>query len=135
MTQDLEAADARADAKLFFEARRDEFEARVALLPEWFQLRYKRLYSDIAAHWDDAGFEIFIYDEALKIANVLKSPKAVKDFWELSFSEQSKIIKDLSLCARHSCATFEATLRIAYQYLKETSTSDSVISTDGSPIF
>ena len=69
---------------------------------------------------DYEGYEIFTIKEAIKIANALKDPAKVHEFYEKPFEEQAKMV--VGLDEGHSGNTFGCACQLARMYLESPET-------------
>lgn len=100
-----------------FDANRDTFDKDVALLPLPFQRRIN-YFLDGVEDWGPkfGGYELFTCQEAVKIAETLKTGDAIDAFHELPFEEQQACVE---LADGHSGNTFGAACMLAKLYLTQ----------------
>jgi len=114
--QDKAAAESRRAAREAFDAGRAEFDARIAALPEPFRLRMAGFLATSDSWGPECGpYELFCCEEAMKIADALKTKEAVKGFAKESYETQRQTVPAIS--DGHSGNTFGTALRLAYAYL------------------
>ena len=110
--QAIEEADAKKAVE--FAAGLAEFNARIGKLPELIQERITRFRAKNG--WGPAflTYELFVCEEAVKIAEVCETVEGVDEFIKLPTSTQTKMVSD-----QHSGNTFGMAVRLAHAYLKE----------------
>lgn len=99
-----------------FQKNEEKIRARIANLPQFFQDRIQRFINrDENFLADDAGYELFIYEEAVKLAAHFTTKEEVEAFHKLSYPEQNEIWTDAA--EGHSGNTYGSAIHIAYWYL------------------
>jgi hypothetical protein len=99
-----------------FEKDKARLDTDFANLPLAFQsriTRFREASDDFRV--DSESYEMFCCMEAVKIANTLKTPDAVKNFKELPYEAQIKLV---SIDGGHSGNTFGGACMLAYRYLE-----------------
>lgn len=100
------------------EANRAQTEARVAALPEPFRRRIARFRANNPDFgWKYEGYELFVCEQAVVIANALQSPGAIRAWRELPWEAQRAAVPGLD--DGHSGNTFGAACVLAHWYLTE----------------
>lgn len=98
------------------EKDREKNNARIAALPEVFQRRIARFRAGNPDFWwDYQPYELFTCEEAVKIANALKTPEALTEFYKLPFEKQKEQVPGLD--DGHSGNTFGCAMSLARWYL------------------
>lgn len=93
-----------------------KYEADAASLPAEFKdriARFKRVRPN--DFWRHESYELFVCQEAVKIAQALKTPEAVREFHSLPWEEQKARVADVS--DGHSGNTFGVAVRLAHRWL------------------
>lgn len=111
-------ADQKAKRIADYEARRSEYDARIAALPETFRTRLH----GFAAKNPEFGpeylpYELFVCEEAVKIARACDTEAEVQRFAGLPYPEQKARVPDLG--EGHSGNTFGAACYLARLWLHE----------------
>ena len=95
-----------------------KMDAQYDALPQYFKDRIDRFRANNDRfRIDYEGYELFCCEQAVIIANALKSSEAVKEFNDLKWEEQFKAVPEIS--HDHSGNTFGCSVQLAYWYLKE----------------
>ena len=83
-----------AKRKSDYEAKRDDYDHRVAALPDVFRVRMEKFRKQ-GDKWryEYEPYELFCLEEAVKIAGALKTAQAVVDFQQLDYKEQKKLVE------------------------------------------
>jgi hypothetical protein len=111
-----EVVKAKAERDAAWEAKREAFEARVALLPEAFQRRIAYFLAGVP-RWgaDHGGYELFCCEEAVKIIGACKTSAEVSAFAK-DDARQSAVLGDT--LTEHSGNTFGAACMLAQASLQ-----------------
>lgn len=113
-----EVAERKRQRREEFEQDRENRDARFAALPEIFRKRIEKFRrNNPEFRWEYEPYEMFCCEEAVVIANALRSPEAVKDFAGKQYEEQKALVPNLG--EGHSGNTFGCTVRLAYLYLSD----------------
>ena len=112
-----------------FEKEKNQLDSDYESLPDVFKQRIDRFRKNNPKfRVDYEGYEMFCCKEALKIAELLKTPEAIKSFHDnASLEEQIKLVPTLS--DGHSGNTFGCACILAYTYANQ---SDLVSKMHGS---
>ncbi len=87
------AEERRRRMKREFEENREEMDAKYGALPEVFRRRIDRFRGNNPDfRWMYEDYELFVCEEAVKIAEALETPEAVEEFVELSPGEQKELV-------------------------------------------
>jgi hypothetical protein len=99
-----------------YEASRNEYDRRVATLPDVFQKRVEKFRNAGGDEWrhEFEPYELFTCEEAVKIAAHCKTTEGVVAFHDLPWEEQKKA----GISDDHSGNTFGMACRLAHWYLK-----------------
>lgn len=112
-----EMAEMDAKRRQDFEENRAEHDARIAALPLAFQRRLAKFQqTDPDWRWRHEGYELFTCEQAVLIAETLKSPEAVVEFQKADWADQQALVPGLS--DGHSGNTFGMACRLAVWYLQ-----------------
>ena len=108
-----DAAMAKRDAEAIAQA--PERDAAVAKMPADFRARIERFRAG-RPRWraDFEPYEIFICEEAIKIAEALKTEAAIRAFHKLPYEDQ---LKQVEISHDHSGNTFAQAVRLAHCYV------------------
>lgn len=99
-----------------FEANRDELDTRFYALPQVFRDRITRFrYNNPDFRWKYERYELFSCEQAVVIAEALKTPDAIESFASKSWDEQKRLVPGLD--EGHSGNTFGMAVRLAWLYL------------------
>lgn len=101
-----------------FAENKEKMDAQYDALPEVFRKRIDRFRSnnpDFRKDYED--YELFCCEQAVLIAETLKTPEKVKEFSKMDWDSQMKHIPDLD--DGHSGNTFGCAINLAYQYLND----------------
>ena len=99
-----------------YDAKRAEHDAILAGMPVVFQQRiagYRQRNPDFG--WKFEAYELMACRDAVRIAEALKTPEAVRAFYELPWEEQKRAVPDLD--EGHSGNSFGFACRMASLYL------------------
>jgi hypothetical protein len=112
-----EAEKAKAEWLDKFIAEREEFDQKVAALPEEFRRRIHRFLLT-TKEWgaEFGGYELFCCSEAVKIAGALKTDEAIVAFAKASNEEQKRMVPGGSF-DEHSGNTFGTSALLARAYV------------------
>ena len=100
-----------------WETKKGETAAAIAALPDVFRQRFEFFMRTPGWGPEFGPYEIFVMQEAVKMATRLGSADAIAEFVKKSAEEQKRIIPDLG--EGHSGNTFGMACRLAHLYLKE----------------
>ena len=115
-----ECADAEAKRQREADDQLADREAKRAALPPAFRARVEGFISRRPKfRRDHEPYELFVCEEAAKIAAALTTPDAVKEFRAASYEEQRATLPTLG--AGHSGNTFGMACRLAWLYLTDPS--------------
>jgi hypothetical protein len=97
-----------------YEGKRDDFDRRVAALPDPLRERIEkfRAFKGDSWRWEFEPYELFVCEEAAKIAAHLNTARAIERFGKLSYEQQKEAFPQMS--DQHSGNTFGAAVTIAY---------------------
>lgn len=101
-----------------FEVKRENFDKRFQTLPAVFRrrlLKFRRNNPDF--RWKYEQYELFVCEEAVKIAGTMKTAARVREFSAMDFRIQRQHVPCLS--DQHSGNTFGMAVKLAYLYLSE----------------
>lgn len=103
-----------------FQVARKARDRAVEALPEAFRLRIKHFQNigGIEFRASHEPYEVFVCQEAVKIADTLKTVQAVGRFKNLSWEKQKEAVPEIS--NDHSGNTFDSAVMLAYFYLNGT---------------
>jgi hypothetical protein len=112
--QDAWAAEREAKDQREYIEKAADYQKRIGALPAPFQCRIAQFRAARPEHFnvDHLAYELFVCEEALKIAAHCQTGDAVREFHDAPLAEQQTIISD-----QHSGNTFGAACRLAYAYL------------------
>lgn len=100
------------------ESERQANDARIAALPDVFQRRIQRFRNGNPEFWwKHQPYELFVCEQAVLIAQAMKSPDDVPAFAKLSWEQQKLVVPELD--GGHSGNTFGAACRLAHWYLTQ----------------
>lgn len=112
---DAEAEEERLRAK--FEANREAMDAKYAALPKCFRDRIDRFRTNNPDfRWKFETYEVFTCEQAVIIADALKSADAIRAWHGLSWKDQKAAVPGLD--DGHSGNTFGMACRLAIDYLQ-----------------
>jgi len=96
-----------------------DHDARIAALPKVFRERLEKFQRDggHAFRRDYEDYELFCCEQAVLIADTLKTPDAIADFKIKSWTEQKQLVPGLD--DEHSGNTFGSACAMAFVYLKD----------------
>jgi hypothetical protein len=105
--------------RLEFEKEAYSLALRVAKLPAIFQQRINKFVhrKGYDWRWKFLSYELFCCEQAVLIAEKLKTPEEVEKFNKLTFKEQKELIPEIA--DGHSGNTFGAAVSYAYWLLKD----------------
>lgn len=100
-----------------YEASRQDYDRRVAALPSAFRRRIEKFRSmgDLWRYTYEP-YELFVCEEAVKFALVLKTPEAIDAWYKLDYDDQNKAIP---ISKDHSGNTFGAAAMLAKLYVSD----------------
>ena len=99
-----------------FKKEKNALDARFNALPEFFKDRIRRFRTNNPNfRVEFESYEMFCIEEAINIANVLKTKEEVQRFAKADWKEQKKMVPSVS--DDHSGNTFGAACQLAYLYL------------------
>lgn len=105
----------KKEKKADFEAKRSNYDMRYADLPEVFQRRLDRFREhNKDFRWDLEPYELFVCEEAVKIAKHLKTEAAIVAWKDLSWEKQKK---QVPIDDGHSGNTFGCACLLARLYV------------------
>lgn len=108
--QEQERSDQRRRAQ--FEQQRSEHDQRITALPAVMRERIAKFQAFSPDwRWQHEGYELFTCEQAVLIADALKTPDAVAEFQKEAWDEQKRIVAGLS--DGHSGNTFDAACFLA----------------------
>jgi hypothetical protein len=112
-----EQAEREAKKRTDYDAKADDYNRRVSALPPPFTARINgfRNWKPETWKYDYEPYELFTCEQAVEIANALKTPDEISRFHKLEFVEQKKLVPALS--DDHSGNTFGAACHLASIYL------------------
>ena len=112
-----EQAEREAKKRTDYDAKASDYAARVNALPLPFHARIQgfRNWKPETWKYDFEPYELFTCEQAVEIANALKTPDEISRFHKLEFVEQKKLVPALS--DDHSGNTFGAACHLASIYL------------------
>ena len=115
--QRKEQAEREAKKRTDYDAKASDYDARVNALPLPFKTRITdfRNWKPETWKYDFEPYELFTCEQAVEIANALKTPEEISRFHKLDFPEQKKLVAALS--DDHSGNTFGAACLLANIYL------------------
>jgi hypothetical protein len=115
---DREAAQREREQRAAYEAAREQTEARVAALPEVLRRRIARFRANNPDFgWKYEGYELFVCEQAVVIADALKAPGAIQAWRDLPWEAQVAAVPGLD--DGHSGNTFGAACVLAHWYLTQ----------------
>ena len=101
-----------------FEKEKDQLDSDYETLPDVFKQRIDRFRKNNPKfRVDYEGYEMFCCKEALKIAEILKTPEAVKSFHDADYEDQIILVPTLS--DGHSGNTFGCACTLAHIYVTQ----------------
>lgn len=101
-----------------FIENKEKMDAQYEALPEIFQKRINRFRSNNPKFRQDyEDYELFCCEQAVLIANALKTPERVREFKEMDWDSQMELIPEID--SGHSGNTFGCAINLAYQYLND----------------
>lgn len=99
-----------------FEKNREDMDRRVAALPEVFQRRIQKFRDNNPDfRWEYEPYELFTCEQAVLIANALRTPEKVKEYHDLPWEKQKELVPGLD--DGHSGNTFGCACLLAHHYL------------------
>lgn len=115
-----QAAEKKRERQYDFDKNRAAIDARVAALPEVFQQRLERFRNgnpEFRVEYE--GYELFCCEQAIMLADLLKTPDAIKAFHDLPWEQQLAQVPESHRDAfqGHSGNTMGASFRLAYHLL------------------
>jgi hypothetical protein len=114
---DREVEQREVEQRQKFEADRADHDRRIAALPDVFQERIARFQGGSPDfRWRFEGYELSTCEQAVAIADALKTPDAIIAFFDLPSDEQKSAVPDLS--DDHSGNTFGCACRLARWYVE-----------------
>ena len=114
------------EAKRTFKKNKSKIDKRFNKLPQLFQLRIQRFRKhNRNFRWEFESYELFCCEEAVKIANALKTEDAIIEWSKKDWKEQ---VKQVPISDGHSGNTFGCAVVLARLYARK---SPSVISVHG----
>lgn len=115
---DLAASDAAKRAE--FEKHRATMDARYEKLPKCFQQRISKFrFNNPDFRWEFEGYEMFCCEQAVIIAETLKTVDAIRAFKGKSWDDQKRLCPKLD--EGHSGNTFGCSCSLAIMYLTDQS--------------
>ena len=101
-----------------YTAAKDSNEEKIANLPMVFQERI-RVFRNFSPEWGHKfeGYELFVCEQAVLIAEALKTPEAIRYFHKSSWHEQKAQVPEIS--GDHSGNTFGSACSLASVFLTE----------------
>lgn len=100
-----------------FEKNRTDHDRRIAALPECFRQRIAKFqYNNPDFRWKFESYELFCCEQAVVIADTLKTPEAIREFHAIKeWKDQMSAVPGLS--DGHSGNTFGCAVTLAIDYL------------------
>lgn len=109
-------AEKEAKEKAEYEANAEKYRERVAALPEVFRTRIARfVMNNPEFSWRYLGYELSSCEDAVKIADVLKTGDAIVEFQKMDYEHQMERVP--GLCDGHSGNTFGWAVRLAHHFV------------------
>jgi len=101
--------------KARFEKNKDAMDKRFNALPEVFQKRIQRFRDNNSDfRWEYEDYELFTCEEAVKIANALKTEEAIVKWKDMDWEDQKKLV---DIDDGHSGNTFGCAVMLAQFYI------------------
>lgn len=101
-----------------FVENKEKMDAQYDALPEVFRKRIARFrFNNPKFRQDYEEYELFCCEQAVIIANALKTPEKVKEFKEMDWESQMELIPEID--SGHSGNTFGCAIGLAYWYLND----------------
>lgn len=100
-----------------FKRSKDSLDAKYNALPQVFKEsidKFRKNNPNFRVEYE--SYEMFCCEQAIEIANALKTKEVIQEFHHLPWEEQVEKVPNLSL--EHSGNTFEASCKLAYWYLE-----------------
>ena len=111
-----ECAAAEVKRKMEFQNNRKKYEARIAALPVQFRIRIAGFQQrNPKFNFDHLPYELFVCEQAVAIADALKTEKEIARFHKLDFPEQKKLVPALD--DGHSGNTFGSACTLAALFI------------------
>ena len=97
-----------------YESKRADFDRRVAALPEPLRDRIERFraFKGDGWRWEFEPYELFVCEEAAKIAAQFNTATAIQKFAKMEYEDQKRAFPQMG--DQHSGNTFGMAVRIAY---------------------
>ncbi len=111
---EIERAEKKEKDRRDWDAAKDETAARVAKLPEAFQKRFEFFMRDPNWGPEFGKYELFVMEEAVKIATELRTVEAIQAFAQNDWATQKRNLPTLD--KTHSGNTFSAAMTLAVAY-------------------
>lgn len=111
-------AKAKEARKAAYEADKPDHDARIAKMPQTFQDRiqgFRDRNPEFGPEFE--SYELFSCEQAIIIANTLKTPEAIQQFVNKPYTEQKEMVPDLS--DDHSGNTLGFAIRLAYFFAED----------------
>jgi predicted GIY-YIG superfamily endonuclease len=103
------------EKKKEFEENREEYDKKYDSLPDVFKKRINRFRSaKTDFRWQYEPYELFVCEEAIKIADALKTEEEIKKFVDLDYSDQKKLV---DIDDNHSGNSFGCACNLALVYV------------------
>lgn len=104
----------KAEKLAEYENKRADYDRRVAALPAPLRDRIERFraFKGDAWRWEFEPYELFVCEEAAKIAAHFNTPEAIQRFAKMDYKDQAKAFPQMS--GEHSGNTFGMAVRFAY---------------------
>jgi hypothetical protein len=105
------------ERKLEFKKNKKKLDEDYNSLPDLFKQRIDKFRKNNQNfRWEYESYEMFCCKEAIKIANALKTVDAVKNWKDLNWEEQKKLV---DINDGHSGNTFGCSVNLAFLYLSQ----------------
>jgi hypothetical protein len=103
--------------KADYNSRKDDFDLRISRLPAVFQDRINS-FRKHSCEWGPRfeAHELYVCEQAIAIADALKTGDQVKSFYSLGFDEQRKLVPGID--DGHSVNSFGTACQLAKAYLE-----------------
>jgi hypothetical protein len=112
-------AESKERKRAEFEEKRDELDEQFEALPAVFQRRIQWFRDHCADfRWEYEGYELSSCTDAVRIADALKTTKAVERYGKASNKKQKELVPDVEY-HKHSGNSFGMACRLAWNYLAE----------------
>lgn len=117
--EEREHAERQAQAERDFLANQEAVDARIAALPALFRERLAKFQRDGGHEFrrDYEAYELFCCEQAVVIADALKTPEAIRAFCAAEWDEQKRLVPALS--TEHSGNTFGMAALLARTYVEK----------------